>query len=311
MKPKNSSAAKYETFHYPDEIEERANRPAPAAPTRILDFLEVVIGAAFDVPPEQAIAYFRAKGLRPTFSYADMLGEAHDQAFTVAKMIDVDLLGQVRASLDAALAEGQSFNAWKQNIMPMLQKAGWWGKRDIVDPATGQTVRAQLGSAWRLETIFRTNMQTAYAVGQWDEIEAQADIAPFLMYDAIDDLRTRAQHRAWDRTVLKVSDPWWKMHYPPNGFNCRCSVIQLSAEEARRLGLPLSREAPDVDRYTWTNPRTGEKHRIPDGIDPGFDRNPGRDNLARVRGLLEEKIVALPADMQAAARQGLNRKTTR
>ena len=46
--------------------------------------------------PDAAISYFRAKGLKPTFAWQDMLGEEHIRAFTVAKMMDADLLDTVR-----------------------------------------------------------------------------------------------------------------------------------------------------------------------------------------------------------------------
>ena len=72
----------------------------------VVNYLDVSTGDAFSLPPEVAIDYFRRKGLQPTLSWADMVGEAHDRAFTVAKMTNIDLLSQVRSSLDAALAAG-------------------------------------------------------------------------------------------------------------------------------------------------------------------------------------------------------------
>lgn len=287
-----------------EDFEEAIARVVPkgaADAGAIVDFFEVPTADLFDVPPTQAISYFKAKGLRQTFSYADMLGEAHDHAFTVAKMMDVDLLGQVRASLDSALANGTPFKEWADNLLPTLQAAGWWGRKAVTDPLTGQTIVAQLGSPWRLETIFRTNMQTAYAAGHWREIESQADLAPFLMYDAVDDLRTREAHRAWDRKVLPVSSAWWKTHYPPNGWNCRCGVIQLDATEVKRLGLDVS-TPPDAGTYNWKNPRTGEMQKVPVGLDPGFDKNAGATYLKAVKQLLADKIDALPAGLSAAAR---------
>jgi len=265
-------------------------------PAQLVEFLDVFTGDAFDVKPETAIAYFTAKGLKPTFSYMDMLGEAHDQAFTVAKMMDVDLLGQVRKSLDDALTTGESFAEWKRKLQPTLEKAGWLGK-----DADGN----QLGSPWRLETIFRTNMQTAYAVGQWEEIVEQAEVAPFLMYDAVDDSRTRPEHAAWDRKVLPVTHKWWQSHFPPNGYNCRCSVIQLDAEEVEALGLEIDTSAPADGYYNWTNPKTGDTLRIPNGIDPGFDRNPGKVHLDNLAKILGEKIGALPPDMSLAAAKAM------
>lgn len=265
----------------------------------VVEYLEISSGDAFDVPPTEALGYFRSKGLLPSFSYADTIGRVNDQAFTVAKMLDVDLLAQVRDSLDSALSNGTTFKEWRRELEPVLKAAGWWGKASMPDPITGQIVEAQLGSAWRLETIFRTNLQTAYAAGQWREIQAQADLAPFLMYDAVDDFRTREQHRAWDGKVLPVTSPWWRTHYPPNGWNCRCGVIQLDADQLASMGITPSIE-PSDGTYTWTNPRTGEKQQVPVGIDPGFGRNAGETGTQDLRGLLMEKAALLPQDMKDA-----------
>lgn len=283
-----------------EEATAAAARSLPAGPAAVIEFLEIPIGGSFDVPPEQAIAYFKAKGLKPSFSYLDMSAAQHDGAFTVAKMMHVDMLAQVRDSLDSALANGTPFKEWADTITPILQSGGWWGRKAVVDPLTGQQIVAQLGSPWRLETIFRTNMQTAYAAGAWQEIEAQKEIAPYLMYDAIDDDRTRASHAAWDRRVLPVDHPWWATHMPPNGYNCRCGVIQLSKDELDALGLQQS-PPPKDGSYTWQNPRTGEELQIPNGLDPGFANNPGETWAWKSKHLAKEKAQALKADMRQAA----------
>lgn len=284
-----------------EETLSRAIRRRPADVSAVVEFFDVPTGDAFDVEPQKAIDYFKAKGLQPSFSYADMIGGEHDHAFTVAKMMKVDMLGQVRASLDSAMANGTPFQEWADSIIPVLQSGGWWGRKKVVDPVSGRLVVAQLGSPWRLETIFRTNMQTAYAAGQWDEINSQAAVAPFLMYDAVDDLRTRPLHASWDRKVLPVTSAWWRTHYPPNGYNCRCGVIQLDKEQVEALGLQVAGAPPDDGTYLWTNPRTGYAQAVPNGIDPGFNRNAGIGHHDDAKKLLAEKIAALPADLKAAA----------
>lgn len=259
--------------------------------------------ATFSMTPDEAIAFFRAKGLKPTFTWQDMAAGEHAKAFTIAKMMDVDLLATVRQSLDDALVNGTPFEAWAKQIQPMLEAKGWWGKKDVIDPKTGKVVSAQLGSAARLETIFRTNLQSAYAAAHWEQITAQADVAPYLMYDAIDDARTRETHRAWDGTVLPVFSEWWRTHYPPCGWQCRCSAIQLSEDELEALGLEVSRE-PRTDLREWTNPRTGETELVPVGVDPGFGRTPTAGKKTPEQ-LLEEKIKALPQDLAASANLGI------
>lgn len=270
----------------------------------IADFFEVVAGAAFNVPSQDAIDYFRAKGLRPSFNFADMMGEEHATAFTVAKMMDMDLLLDVQKSLDEALSNGVLFRDWAEDIIPMLQEKGWWGRKEMRDPITGKVVVAQLGSPRRLETIFRTNLQTAYSAGKWQQIMDQADIAPYLMYDAVDDFRTRAQHKAWDNKVLPVTDKFWQSHYPPNGWGCRCGVIQLSDDDLEELGLQVD-PSPRIKYGPWTNPRTGRTEQVPDGIDPGFNYNPGRARFDYLKRLAREKAGAIEGELGKAAEAGL------
>lgn len=267
----------------------------------LLDFFEVPTGNAFDVAPEKAVGFFAAKGLKPSFSYAETLDGEHDKAFTIAKMMNVDMLGQVHASLESAIANGVPFKEWSKEIIPLLQAGGWWGKKEVKDPLTGDVVVAKLGSPARLETIFRTNAQSAYAAGHWQEIIDQQDAAPFLMYDAVDDFRTRPLHRSWDQKVLPVTNHWWSTHYPPNGWNCRCGVVQLSREEVDSLGLTPSIDPPKDGNYDWTNPRTGEVYTYPKGVDPGFANNPGQNYAYQLKQLLKEKEMALPDAMQLAA----------
>ncbi len=270
----------------------------------IAEFFEITAGASFNVPPKEALDYFNAKGLRSTFAWGDMLREEHATAFTVAKMLDMDMLKDVQDSLDLALTTGQTFSDWAKNIVPMLQAKGWWGRKEMRDPLTGKTIIAQLGSPWRLETIFRTNLQTAYSAGQWQQIMDQADIAPYLMYDAVDDFRTRAQHKAWDNKVLPVTDKFWRSHYPPNGFNCRCGVIQLSDDDLDEMGLSID-PSPRIKYGPWTNPRTGRTEQVPDGIDPGFNYNPGKARYEHLQKLAQEKVKALPPNFEDAAKKGL------
>lgn len=272
---------------------------------QLLNFYDAPAAGSFTLPPAQAIGYFKAKGLKVTFDWRDMLGAEHASAFTVAKMADLDLLADVKASLEDAIEQGLSFDSWRDTIVPLLQQKGWWGRQAVTDPLTGETVVAQLGSPGRLKTIFRTNVQTAYAAGQWEQIQEQADVAEFLMYDAVDDHRTRPQHAAWDGTVLPVTHEWWATHYPPNGWNCRCGVIQLSAEDLDDLGLAPSAKAPAGGTTNWTNPRTGKVEKVDKGLDPGWNTNPGATHLATLQKLAAEKIKALEPKAATAAAKGM------
>ena len=263
----------------------------------IINFFDLT--DSFTLPPDEAVEFFESKGLQPTFSYLDMAAEEHDQAFTVAKMMDQDLLATTRDKLDQALGEGKTMQQFREELVPELQKAGWWGDQPITDPVTGQTVTSATGSTARLNNIFRTNIMSSYSVGHWQKIEEQKEEAPLLMYDAVDDFRTRPTHAQWDERVFSVDDPFWSAWMPPNGYQCRCGVVQINEDEASDFGLSPE-GSPDLEREPWTNPRTGETRQVPKGIDPQFSHNPGLRRAQNTEQVSQEKFSILtPPEQQA------------
>jgi len=177
----------------------------------------------------------------------------------------------------------------------------------MVDPLTGEVRSVQLGSSRRVKTIFETNLKTSYAAGHWKQTVETADDAPYLMYDAIDDDKTRPQHREWDGVVLRWDDSFWDTHYPPNGWNCRCGVIQLDEEQLAAMGKSGADKAPAVKTREWINPRTGEVLDVPVGIDPGWGYHAGRDGAKSLYKTLAEKLEGAPDDLAQAALGGLVR----
>lgn len=271
----------------------------------LVEFFDAPAAASFTLVPEQALAFFRAKGLATSFAWQDLVADEHATAFTVAKMMDVDLLRDVQTSLADALERGVSFREWADSITQVLQAKGWWGRQRVVDPISGQVVVAELGSPGRLRTIFRTNMQSAYSVGAWQRIQQQAAEAPYLLYDAVDDHRTRPEHAAWDGRVYPVDSPFWRQHYPPNGWNCRCGVIQLSDDDLEALGLKVS-PPPRIQQVETPNPRTGGVMRHPVGVDASFAYNPGQLRQEQLQRLALEKVQALDDSLKRAALDGID-----
>lgn len=48
-----------------------------------------------------------------------------------------------------------------------------------------------------------------------------------LQYRTAHDNRVRPTHAALEGVTLPISDSFWTEYYPPNGWNCRCSVVQV------------------------------------------------------------------------------------
>ena len=184
---------------------------------------------------------------------------------------------------DRALKNGARFDAFRQDISPVLARGGLSDMRvDLPDQTTGQPTLLRVGSRAWLETVFRANIGMAYAKGHWERIERLKDRLPYLRYSAVHDRRSRPEHLAWHGIVLPVDHPWWRTHFPLNGWRCRCSTMQLDAADLARYGYSVF-SVPDELTREWSDKRTDEILQVPVGIDPGFDFNIGRTDLAAER----------------------------
>jgi SPP1 gp7 family putative phage head morphogenesis protein len=254
------------------------------------------------LPPEEAIAYFKAKGfnLGDSWDWRDVWQKEHTTCVTVAKSAGFDIMKDINAAIDAATSQGLTLKQFSDRLTPILQQKGWWGKKELPDPVTGEVKEVQLGSPRRLKIIYDTNMRMSHAAGEWARIQRTKRSAPYLRYTAILDGRTRPLHRSWEGTILPVDHVWWKTHFPPNGWRCRCSTIQLSAYDLQALGYEVFPDPVDEETI-YTNERTGEVTRVPVGIDPGFAYNPGEAALdGHAARALMGKLVDASPDMAAA-----------
>jgi len=217
------------------------------------------IAALLNSPPEEIINQFESKGYQITWNWREMQREAHARAFTVAKAINLDVLKSIREEVESALANGTTFETFQKNLEPKLKELGWWGRKEIVDQETGEILDVQLGSAWRLKNIYRTNLSTSYSAGRFKTQKAAAERRPWWVYRAVQDASTRPSHEALHNTVVRHDDPFWDTHYPPNDWGCRCGVDSLSDKQLEARGYTVS---------------TGDQ--IPNFAGEGWDYNPGQ-----------------------------------
>lgn len=260
-----------------------------------------------DVPvPKDALDWFRAKGYRVGFDYRDVWQEEHAAAFTVAKAMRLDILEGIRAAMDKALADGQSFGEFRRELQPLLERMGWWGKQQLFDPLEGAEREVQLGSPRRLKTIYNINLRTAHAAGQWQRIQRAKATHPFLLYQLGPSREHRVEHLSWAGRLLPVDHPWWQTHFPPNGWGCKCHVRAVSKREAERLRAQgaVSEVAPDDGEQEYVNQRTGELLQVPRGIEPGWAYNPG------AAGRMEPVLLSLQQKLDRSD-PGLARVTVR
>ena len=198
---------------------------------------KIEIDVGFDpLKPDEAIKYIEAKGLKLTYNYTEMMFEAHHRAFTVAKITRVDLLKDMHEAILKAIEEGLAFETFQKNIKPTLEKKGWWGLQEIVNPETGEVKEVYIGSR-RLKNILYTNRQVAYAQGRFKQ-QAGFTNAVYLQYRALQHGNRRDDHKKKHGIIKHRDDIWWSINYPPNGWGCKCYTTAHTKKE--------------IDRKKWT-----------------------------------------------------------
>mgnify|MGYP005844941469 FL=1 len=166
------------------------------------------LSLAFDMPPADAVAYFRAKGFEVSDNWWEVWQRSHAKAFTVAKAMRMDVLETICDHVDAALVNGTTPKQFVDSLAPQLQAKGWWGKQTWVDSA-GTARNVQLGSVYRLRNIYRNNLQTAYMSGRYRRQLANSKDRPYWMYVAIMDGQTRPTHLSLDHIFCSRNKASW------------------------------------------------------------------------------------------------------
>lgn len=196
---------------------------------------------AMRLPDEQAITYLKKKEPTLTWSaeeYAQFTADARARTFTIAKVTQLDVLQDVLDALTKAAEDGTPYSEFKKEIKTLLEPKGWYGKQTTTDttPLT----------PWRLNTIYRTNMQSAYSSGRFNRQMEVVDKRPFMEFDAVVDLNTTQGCLELNGIVLRYDDPFWINNYPPRHYRCRSSVSTLSKREIERDGIVIT-DPTEVD----------------------------------------------------------------
>ena len=78
-----------------------------------------------------------------------------------------------------------------------------------------------------LKAEYQLATTSAQGISQWHEYQADKHILPLLRWSAVHDARTRPSHMVLDNITLPVDHPFWKTHWIPYEWGCRCLIEQL------------------------------------------------------------------------------------
>jgi len=144
-------------------------------------------------------------------------------------------------------------DAVEQRVQDAMEKiiAGGEHTRDAIATLREELVSSGSGpmSPPLMETLVRTQTQMAYSAGRWNgnQDEAIQDILWGYEYVTVGDDRVRPAHQAQDGVRMPKDAPYWQIWWPPNGFNCRCSTIEIFNEDkqADQVDPPDRLATPD------------------------------------------------------------------
>lgn len=217
---------------------------------------KIDVNALFDLAPEKAVDYLNSKGLHVGWNWQDTLDDAHARSFTIAKMTQLDLLSDTRKAIAQAMKDGVGFKGFAENIAPVMEAKGWWGKKEVVNPEGDKQI-VQLGSPRRLTTIYHTNRRSAVMAAKYQRLCEAIDTHPVWVYVHNDSPHPRQPHVLMNGAAYAATDPIWARIFPPNAFGCHCTVRAMTAASAKKMGISKS------GSISWTqdigvNQSTGE-----------------------------------------------------
>lgn len=221
---------------------------------------DVNMNILFKLPPEKIIAYLAARGYSVNRDWEQLLEKSREQAFYITGVMKEDIVKDAKDIVDRGISEGTPFQSVKDEFQSRMQAKGW------------------AASVFRLRQIYRVNSDIAYSVGRYEEQIDIADFAPIWVYQAVMDDNTRPWHAELNNKAFRYDDPFWQYAYPPNGFNCRCSVRAMTEERFARKNITLEKGRGNIK---VVKDEQGNKTHAYKGIrvDSGWDKNFGKEFL--------------------------------
>lgn len=174
------------------------------------------------------------------------------EAFEVAFVGHYEAQERLKAlALEVWEQHGQDFKAFETRAREIMAQ---------YVPKNNKAVRR----SW-LETNLNTGIGSAYHGAQYIRLQDKQaqELYPAWQYMTRNDSHVRPEHERLDGKIFLRDNPIWREIFPPNGWNCRCYVIPLMADEI--AGKPLTGELMTAQ----------EREDAVQEIDKNFRRNPG------------------------------------
>jgi SPP1 gp7 family putative phage head morphogenesis protein len=232
------------------------------------NFTEKDLSYNFEMPFDEAEKFFTSIGVVQAKTYYSDLKTYAGEAFTISYISAFETLNGVRLYLAEQLGNGK---VDPKLLAEKIQEYAVMNGDDALHP-------------WHIETIIRTNLQTAFAKGRFTEqVESPNE---YWQYFATIDGRETDLCRALDGKVFRKDDPFWTLYYPPNHFNCRSTVVTLDKATVEAEGLEVIESISD-----YLKERKVKHPREIYTPGPGFNKCPNNSLEKWIKAKCEEHQI--------------------
>lgn len=111
-----------------------------------------------------------------------------------------------------------------------------------------------------LAAEFNFAQASAAMAAKWEQYAQDGD-RYLLQYRTAGDDRVRPEHASLEGVTLPITDTFWKEFYPPNGWNCRCTVTQVLKSQAtptpHEQAIALGEDALKLDKHRFFRHNSG------------------------------------------------------
>ena len=162
----------------------------------------------------EAVEYLKKRDVIKKVDYNKLSDKMRFRAFTASRIADGDLLKRINSELIKNVNDGKGL----KDFLSLT-------KTDILN----KVGMGAGGQGWYWETVYRTNVQTAYNTGRMMGFEEDKPLA--LHFVGIEDSRQTDVCHSLSNVIRPYDDPLWEKYIPPLHFGCRSTVRAIYDED--------------------------------------------------------------------------------
>lgn len=162
--------------------------------------------------------------------------------------------------------QARTLQRLRTNLVTFVAFKNYQRSQDIIRALTDDTGKIRSWAAFQREVItlgekynvhwleaeYNTVIAAAQSAAQWDDYVRDADIFPYLVYKTQHDDKVRVSHQLLHDVCKPIIDTFWDTYYPPNGWRCRCYVLQARTDQGYKKepdAYPDDKSIPPVFRH--------------------------------------------------------------